>query len=166
MQFHSPLAKAKETEGKAATTAAEIGKQIFLDTTLSNPPGQGCVSCHQASAAFADPRPVSPGAVTGRQGKRNSPSIMYAALIPGRAYEDVFTKDGEEIYAWEGGLFHDGRARDLFDQVQQPFFDRAEMNLADRHAMASKLRSATRSCSSPPASATATPMSCAQLTKQ
>ena len=143
VQFHSPLAKAKETEGKAATTAAEIGKQIFLDTTLSNPPGQGCVSCHQASAAFADPRPVSPGAVTGRQGKRNSPSIMYAALIPGRAYEDVFTKDGEEIYAWEGGLFHDGRARDLFDQVQQPFFDRAEMNLADRHALASKLRSAT-----------------------
>ncbi len=67
---------------------------------------------------------------------------MYAALIPGHAYDDFFTADGSEAYAWEGGLFHDGRARDLFDQVQQPFFDPNEMNLPDESDLASRLRQA------------------------
>jgi cytochrome c peroxidase len=121
-------------------TAAQIGREIFLDTGLSRPAGQACVSCHIPSAAFADPRSFSPGAVKGRKGVRNAPSLMYAALIPGFAYEDLFTDEGTEIYAYEGGLFHDGRARDLFDQVQQPFFDRNEMNLPDTSALADRLR--------------------------
>ena len=124
----------------ASVSAALIGEKIFLDTGLSRPPGQGCVSCHQPSAAFADPRPVSPGAVSGRLGRRNSPSLMYAALIPSFAYDEFFTEDGAEVFAFEGGLFHDGRARDLFEQVQQPFFDVNEMNLADEAALASLLR--------------------------
>ena len=129
-------------ENHVPPRAADIGRQIFLDTNLSRPSGQGCVSCHQPSAAFADPRAVSPGAVAGRQGKRNAPSLMYAALIPSLAYEDIQTKEGMEIYAWEGGLFHDGRARDLFEQVQQPLFDPHEMNLPDEPAFASLLRAA------------------------
>lgn len=124
-------------------TAAAIGKQIFLDTSLSRPAGQGCVSCHQPAHAFADSGPVSRGAVAGRIGRRNSPSLMYAALIPGFAYDEFFTEDGQEIYAWEGGLFHDGRARDLFDQVRQPFFDSDEMNLVDDADLASRLRTAS-----------------------
>lgn len=123
-----------------APRAADIGKKIFLDKSLSFPPGQGCVSCHRATAAFADPRPVSPGAVDGRIGKRNAPSLMYSALIPGLAYDDFTAPDGTEVYAWEGGLFHDGRARDLFEQVQQPFFDANEMNLPGESALASRLR--------------------------
>ncbi len=131
-----------DDDGRDSPRAADIGKRVFLDTSLSHPKGQGCVSCHHPTAAFADPRPVSPGAAVGRQGKRNSPSLMYAALIPGFAYDDFFTKEGTEVYAWEGGLFHDGRARDLFDQVQQPFFDPNEMNLPDESALASRLREA------------------------
>lgn len=123
-------------------TASEIGKSVFLDTSLSNPSGQGCVSCHQPNAAFADPRPVSPGAVADRKGIRNAPSLMYVALIPPFAYEDVFTKEGDEIYAYEGGLFHDGRANDLFEQVQQPFFDANEMNLQDEAQLTARLRKA------------------------
>ncbi|MDG2223057.1 MAG: cytochrome c peroxidase [Rubripirellula sp.] len=123
--------------------AVLIGKRIFLDATLSRPVGQGCFSCHRIETAFADSRPVSPGAVKGRFGRRNSPSLMYAALIPGFAYEDLPTDDGTEIYAWEGGLFHDGRAGDLFEQVQQPFFDPNEMNLPDEQALASRLREST-----------------------
>ena len=124
----------------SVSTAAEIGQKIFLDTGLSRPAGQACVSCHLPSAAFADTRSVSPGAVKGRQGRRNAPSLMYAALIPSFAYEDLFTKDGNEIYVYEGGLFHDGRARDLFEQVQQPFFDPAEMNLPNIAGLAARLR--------------------------
>ena len=127
----------------APTRPADIGRQIFLDTTLSRPSGQGCVSCHQANVAFADARPVSPGAVDGREGRRNSPSLMYAALIPGLAYDEFFTDEGEEVYAWEGGLFHDGRAKDLFEQVREPFFQANEMNLPNESALASRLRAAT-----------------------
>ncbi|MFT7629716.1 MAG: cytochrome c peroxidase [Mariniblastus sp.] len=135
------LAVGQDGVREAPPTAAVIGQQIFFDTTLSRPPGQGCVTCHRPTAAFADPRPVSPGAKPGKTGQRNSPSLMYAALIPGFAYDEFFTRDGEERYAWEGGLFHDGRARDLFDQVQQPFFDPNEMNLANESSLASRLRS-------------------------
>ena len=118
----------------------QIGKAIFLDTNLSNPPGQACISCHLPQYAFADPRPLSIGAIKERQGTRNAPSLMYAALIPSFAYDDFFTPDGDEIYAYEGGLFWDGSARDLFEQVQKPFFHPNEMNLKDIHDFAQRLR--------------------------
>ncbi|MAI70453.1 MAG: hypothetical protein CMM01_06025 [Rhodopirellula sp.] len=135
-----PLTAGEDSRTGSLRMAAKIGQEIFLDTSLSRPEGQACVSCHLPSAAFADSRSVSPGAVRGRNGRRNAPSLMYAALIPSFAYEDLFTKDGTEIYAYEGGLFHDGRARDLFEQVQQPFFDRNEMNLPDLADLAARLR--------------------------
>jgi cytochrome c peroxidase len=65
---------------------------------------------------------------------------MYAALIPALVYGDFFNKDGEKITAWRGGLFHDGRARDTFEQVQQPFFNPDEMNLPDSAALAAAIR--------------------------
>lgn len=121
------------------TQSAAIGRKIFLDKTLSEPRGLGCVSCHQPDKAFADPRPASPGAAPDRLGRRNAPSLMYAALIPGLAWEDLLI-DGQEVFIREGGLFHDGRAQDQFDQVQRPFFDPNEMNLPDEAALASRLR--------------------------
>lgn len=66
---------------RAADDAARIGRLIFSDTSLSHPVGQGCISCHSPKHAFADPRPVSAGAVNGREGTRNAPSLMYAALL-------------------------------------------------------------------------------------
>ena len=79
-----------------------------------------------------------------RCGKRThghaTPSLLYAALIPSFAYEDFLTPDGEEVYAHEGGLFWDGRARDLFEQVQQPFFNHKEMNLSSESELAHRLR--------------------------
>lgn len=118
----------------------EVGKLIFLDTSLSSPKGQACVSCHHPQHAFGDPRPQSPGAVTGRSGTRNAPSLMYAALIPSFAYDEFFTSEGDEVYAYEGGLFWDGRARDLFEQIQQPFLHPKEMNLGNESVLASRLR--------------------------
>lgn len=120
--------------------AATIGRQIFLDTGLSEPVGQACITCHHPNSAFADPRAVSPGAVSGRIGNRNAPTLMYAALIPAMVLEDVYDEKGEGSFVWEGGLFHDGRARDQFEQVQQPFFEANEMNLPDPSALAARLR--------------------------
>ena len=119
---------------------AKLGKKIFLDTTLSNPPGQGCISCHSPKAAFSDARRVSPGAMAGRVGRRNAPSLMYAALIPPQRLEDTYDENGELEYIVEGGLFLDGRAHDLLDQVRHPFFDENEMNIANGTELATKLR--------------------------
>jgi cytochrome c peroxidase len=122
---------------------AKIGRFIFTDSTLSNPLGQSCLTCHNPNHAFADPRRVSPGANPSLKGTRNAPSLMYAALIPPFAYEDILLPNGTEIFAWEGGLFQDGRAKDLFAQVSQPFFEAHEMNLKDKAELASRLRKTT-----------------------
>ena len=42
----------------------------------------------------------------------------------------------------EGGLFHDGRACDLLEQVQSPLFHKQEMNLPDRATLAQRMRKA------------------------
>ncbi len=128
--------------GDAAEGAASVGRQIFFDTRLSEPEGQSCASCHDPRHGFADPRPVSPGAVVGREGTRNAPSLMYASLIPAMVLEEFYDEDGVQSMVHEGGLFLDGRAHDQFQQVQQPFFDPREMNLPDAGELAARLREA------------------------
>ncbi|MFT4548774.1 MAG: cytochrome c peroxidase, partial [Verrucomicrobiales bacterium] len=81
---------------------ASIGRHIFLDTGLSAPVGQACVSCHNPKYAFADSRRVSPGAVDGRVGRRNAPTLMYAALIPPIVLEEFYDENGVESFAKEG----------------------------------------------------------------
>ena len=119
---------------------AGLGQRIFRDTSLSEPAGQGCISCHSPANAFADPRRVSPGAVAGREGHRNAPSLMYASLIPPLKLEDTYDENGEVEYIVEGGLFHDGRAQTQLEQVRKPFFDQNEMNIAGPTELAVKFR--------------------------
>ncbi len=121
---------------------ASLGREIFLDAGFSHPTGMSCASCHQPEAAFADPRPVSPGAVLGRNGRRNATSLMYAALIPNMDQEDMLEEDGSQNWVWQGGLFQDGSARTLHEQVQRPLFDHAEMNVGSEAELAAKLRNA------------------------
>ena len=135
-------AAAREMDAARQAAAAKLGREIFLDTGLSNPAGMSCTSCHFPEAAFADPRAVSPGAVLGRNGRRNAPSLMYAALIPNRDQEDILEDSGEQVWVWQGGLFQDGSARTLHEQVQRPFFAHAEMNLLNEADLASRLRNA------------------------
>ncbi len=66
---------------------------------------------------------------------------MYAALIPSQRLEDTYDDNGELEYIVEGGLFLDGRAHDLLDQVRHPFFDKNEMNIAGAKELAGKFRS-------------------------
>ena len=67
----------------------QLGRVLFLDTTLSNPKGQSCSTCHTQAVGWSSPfsainqtyGPV-PGAVAGRFGFRKPPSIGYASLMP------------------------------------------------------------------------------------
>lgn len=106
----------------AMTPEERLGRFLYFDTNLSNPPGQSCASCHHPSAGFADPDkslPVSEGVVPGRYGTRNSPSAAYALFSPPFGMQDGL---------WVGGQFWDGRASTLEEQAKGPFLNPVEMN--------------------------------------
>jgi cytochrome c peroxidase len=119
----------------AASTAViklkeQIGEAIFLDTTLSEPRGQACASCHVPKFGFkgnGDPdAAVIGGAFPGRFGTRKPPSAAYAFGSPAPGYQAI---DGEQTYV--GGQFWDGRAASLEEQAKPPFLNPVEMNNPD-----------------------------------
>ncbi|MGO4576526.1 cytochrome-c peroxidase [Cupriavidus sp. 2TAF22] len=112
---------------------AALGKRIFFDTRLSEPRGMSCAGCHDPARAFAPT--LSPAALAGPhvpQGSRpghfslrNAPSLLYVRYIPRRH----FYQDDDAPYASPfGGLFADGRADTLAEQVRGPLLDPGEMN--------------------------------------
>ncbi len=106
------------------TPQEQLGKNVFFDTSLSRPKGQGCVSCHDPKAAFTAPdktRGVSEGATAGRFGNRNAPSTLYAALTPDFGFVNA-------LFSFNGGMFWDERAQNLTEQAKGPFLNPLEMN--------------------------------------
>ncbi|MDR3635539.1 MAG: cytochrome c peroxidase [Isosphaeraceae bacterium] len=109
--------------------AEQLGKNLLFDTTLSNPRGYACATCHIPATGFTGPSsavneglgPV-PGVVAGRFGRRKPQAINYAAFSP---TGPVFNAD---LQVWLGGNFWDGRAPDLAGQARMPFLDPNEMN--------------------------------------
>lgn len=112
----SPVTLANQQSLKAA-----VGKLIFHDTSLSEPAGQSCHSCHQTDFAYSDPnKVVSPGATPTLFGNRNAPSLSYVK------YNPVLHWDLTEK-VWIGGFFHDGRETNLRSQADKPFTNPLEM---------------------------------------
>lgn len=89
---------------------ATLGRVIFYDKKLSANGTISCASCHDQSAGFADPRPLSLGFAGGNT-RRNSMGLTNA-----RFYQP-------------GKFFWDERAATLEDQVLKPFQDEVEMGL-------------------------------------
>lgn len=118
---------------------AALGKTLFTDTSLSQPTGQSCSSCHGAKAGFADPSHVSPvsmGAVTGRVGARNAPTAAYAAFSPAFHYDAT-------TGLYTGGQFWDGRAATLADQAKGPLLNPLEHNMANAAAVVAAVQNNT-----------------------
>lgn len=86
---------------------AALGKLLYFDKRLSADGTVSCASCHGLSKAFADHDKVSTG-VYGRQGSRNSQTIINAAYHP--------------------LLFWDGRAKSLEEQCKGPIANILEMS--------------------------------------
>lgn len=84
-----------------------LGRRLFSDPILSVNGSQSCASCHQQESAFSDPRRVSLGA-HGQAGKRNSMPLSNLAWA-------------------HDGLFWDGRAKSIREQVLMPITDPMEM---------------------------------------
>lgn len=100
-----------------------LGKNLFFDTSLSNPTGQSCASCHTPENAFTDPdksSPTSAGADPNLFLNRNAPTIMYMSYSPALHYN---ADDDTNV----GGQFWDGRTDSLEEQAKQPLLNPLEM---------------------------------------
>ena len=117
------------------TPIERLGKLIFFDKNLSDPPGQSCGSCHGIEVGFSGPisemnarGATYEGAVQGRFGNRKPPSAAYASFSPGLHIE-IEEEEGEsEETLFVGGQFWDGRADDLAEQAKGPFLNPLEQN--------------------------------------
>jgi len=117
-------------------TLEKLGEKLFFDTSLSEPAGQSCASCHDAKAGMADPDqdlPVSRGVHPDRFGDRNTPSAAYAMYSPPFHFDEQ-----EQLYV--GGQFWDGRAATLEEQAKGPFLNPVEMANPDIGSVIRKVR--------------------------
>jgi len=127
----------------------ELGKKLFFDSNLSNPPGQSCAFCHAPEVGFTGPLEeingsgsVYEGAVKGRFGNRKPPTAAYAGESPVLYIDD--SEEDEETFI--GGMFWDGRASGdllgdpLAEQAMGPFLNPLEMNNADEREVILKVK--------------------------
>ncbi|MDX9790871.1 MAG: cytochrome c peroxidase [Candidatus Kapaibacterium sp.] len=86
-----------------------LGKTLYFDTRLSVNGTQSCNTCHDITNGIAgvDNKPVSPGAIDGKFGTRNSPTVLNAGF--------------HFVQFW------DGREPDLKEQAKGPILNPLEM---------------------------------------
>jgi cytochrome c peroxidase len=85
-----------------------LGKKLYFETKLSTNGKQSCNTCHEINGkAGVDNHKTSDGAIHGKVGRRNSPTVLNAG------YQFV--------------QFWDGRAKDLKEQAKGPIINPDEM---------------------------------------
>lgn len=128
--------------GQSLDTRESLGEALFFDTNLSKNRTQACATCHAPDAGFSDPRdngrepPVSRAVSLGDDGSsigdRNAPTAGYARFSP------AFHKNADGAYV--GGLFWDGRAKDLEAQAGGPPLNPLEMGMPSKQAVVERLQ--------------------------
>lgn len=122
--------------------AAQVGRKLFFDSTLSGSGKQSCASCHDPDHAYGPPNSLAvqlggPDGTT--QGKRAVPSLRYKDMTP--AYADLLDNpDGISAPGPGGGFTWDGRAPTLAAQARIPLLSIDEMANADVADLAARLR--------------------------
>lgn len=117
----------------------ELGRALFGDINLSRNRTQACVSCHSPNLAFTDPRSnagvggaVSLGDDGTSLGERNTPTATYASFAP----DFHINAKGKAV----GGLFLDGRAKNLEEQAGGPPLNPIEMGMPDKASVVARLK--------------------------
>ncbi|HVU49858.1 MAG TPA: cytochrome c peroxidase [Polyangia bacterium] len=117
-----------------------LGKKIFFDERLSEPPGTSCASCHDPAHAYSGTHGsrlgVPLGSRPGRYARRSTPSVLYMRYVPALHF---FEDDESPAPEPRGGYFWDGRADSLVELVRQPLFNPDEMNAGTPRRLADKL---------------------------
>jgi len=121
-----------------------LGKRIFEDASLSNPPGLSCASCHEPRKAFQGNNgslipAIASGSSKGHFGTRNTPTIMYMAQSPAFHFAAEKNELGETEYVPTGGQFWDGRADDFASQASGPMLGEREMNGGSKPEIVQKI---------------------------
>ena len=126
-----------------ATSPADfvaLGRQIFADPELSDPPGTSCASCHDPATAYSSQNGSTNGLPHGsRRGhfaRRTAPSLLYLRYVPSFRYH----QEGDEPQLQPlGGLFWDGRVDTVRELGRQPLLNPDEMNNRDGRRVAAEI---------------------------
>jgi cytochrome c peroxidase len=117
-----------------------LGKKIFFDARLSEPPGTACSSCHDPAHAYSGAHGsnvgVPLGSRPGHYARRSTPSVLYMRYVPAFHY---FEDDENPAPEPRGGYFWDGRSDSLVELVKQPLFNPDEMNAGTPRRLADKI---------------------------
>jgi cytochrome c peroxidase len=117
-----------------------LGKKIFFDERLSEPPGTSCASCHDPARAFSGDHGsrigVPLGSRPGHFARRSTPSVLYMRYVPRFHY---FEDDEAPAPEPRGGFFWDGRSDSVAELVRQPLFNPDEMNAGTPRRLAAKI---------------------------
>jgi cytochrome c peroxidase len=126
------------------SAAAEVGRQIFFDKSLSASGQMSCATCHDPDHGYGPPNglAVQLGGPQGDEtGLRAVPSLRYKEATP--AYADLLDNpDGVSAPGPGGGYAWDGRADSLADQAKLPLLSPIEMANASPAAVARKIAAA------------------------
>jgi cytochrome c peroxidase len=117
-----------------------LGKKIFFDERLSEPPGTSCASCHDPARAYSGGHGsrigVPLGSRPGHYARRTTPSVLYMRYVPAL---HLFEDDESPAPEPRGGFFWDGRVDSVVDLVRQPLFNPDEMNAGTTRHLADKI---------------------------
>ncbi|MGD0530457.1 MAG: cytochrome c peroxidase [Polyangiaceae bacterium] len=120
-----------------------LGRAIFFDPALSEPPGTSCASCHDPSRGFAGNHGSTVGVARGSRpdhpARRNTPSVMYLRFVP--RFHLHWEEDAPLVDAY-GGFFWDGRTDSLAELTKQPLLEADEMNNESPASIARKVAAA------------------------
>ena len=136
---HSPAPE--QSAGAAATAApqavnaaglspaAQLGKQLFFDKSLSASGAQSCATCHDPKHAYGPPNGLAVqlgGPGMDQHGTRAVPSLRYKEYTP--PFADLLDNpDGVSAPGPGGGFAWDGRAKTLAEQARLPLLSAVEM---------------------------------------
>ena len=122
--FFKPLPATMPGAENDSPALISLGEKLYFETALSINGEQSCNSCHQINnqGAGVDNNPTSPGALKGRFGDRNSPTVLNAGFHLAQ--------------------FWDGRAADLKEQAKGPILNPVEMAVPDEATAVKRLRDA------------------------
>ena len=117
--FFEPLPLVAENAENAITPEkVHLGKQLYYDTRLSKTGNNSCNSCHNLATYGVDNKATSTGDA-GKNGERNSPTVLNAAL--------------------HSTQFWDGRAKDIEEQAGMPIMNPVEMGIPHKDFLISRL---------------------------
>ena len=124
------------------SAAAQVGRALFFDPSLSASGRMACSTCHDPRYAYGPPndRAVQLGGPTlSKAGTRAVPSLRYQEYTP--PYADLLDNpDGISTPGPGGGFTWDGRSRTLAEQAAIPLLAPNEMANRSRAEVVRKIR--------------------------